>query len=866
MSQVANTHSIRFKLITVFALFSGIIITMVGSFTWVETKLDHLNELSSFLTQASLKLNEANNAEKNLVLFETINPRFYKTGESRFASMHRTHIDEAEEYLRHISNFEESKTMGIKGKLAQSIDDLDSMKHTFTMLVDLYRDRGFQSTGLIGRMREQIKFVEDGVEMGVPEHLVLKVRKAEKSYIINKQVQYMSQVRQAVDELKAAVGQLPNREVREEAMGHLNSYWLNFLKLARIEEQIGFKEGRGLKHTLSVMSEATDRDLIEIEEIVHQRTLQIRQALFWGVLFMGGLFLGITIIAGIFVLRRLGKPIKTLSHSIREAIDSQFRRNMELHSLESRDEIGQISRDVDYLYGKIQSYATELMQQKEEIMMQAENLSRVNTDLEEKSEQISAKNFELEHQNEMIAKQRDQIEESLYNVQMLSKIGQEITNHLEIEEVVGAVFHSAQDLMPVSTFAVGIYEEENSDLHFYGMEVGKKGMQQGADHVGKKPSGLSDWCFLKGEEVLVQNLNASYVEYVPEKPKLLDELGSQSVIYLPLLVKNKRTGVITVHSTEKNAYSAFQAGMLRNLASYTAIALDNAQVYAQLSAQQKLLSKQAAQLQSANEEISEKNKAIMSSINYAKRMQDTILPKISHIQKALPESFILFEPRDVVSGDFYFFTSVTTEGKTYQVIAAVDCTGHGVPGAFTAVLGSSLLDSIVNEKKQVDAGKILTSLHRAITRTFKQKESDNRDGMDMALCVIDEEEQTLSFSGAKNPLVYIQEGETHIIRGDRHSIGGGELNPQFRFQTHIIDIQKPTTFYLYSDGYQDQFGGKRRRKLMVRRFRKVLTCKADRPMQEQHDYLKQYLHDWIEEGDERQIDDILVMAARVGGK
>lgn len=866
MSQVANLHSIRFKLITVFVLFSGIIVTMVGCFTWVETKLDHLNDLSNLLTQASLKMNEANNAEKNFVLFETINPGFYTSKESRFASIHTMHIEEAEEYLQKISRFGEAETIGIQEMLSKSIEDLDSMRNTFSILVGLYLERGFQETGLIGKMQRQVKFVEDAViEIGVPADLVLNVRKTEKDYIIHKQVQQMSAVRLAVDKLRRAIRAMPNKEGKDEVMRHLNSYWINFLKLARLEEEIGFKEDSGVKHVLANMSEQTDLDLLEIEERVYRRTLEIRQLLFWGVLIMGVFFLCITIAAGVFVVRRLGKPITELSDSIREAIDSHFQARISMKSLKSKDEVGQISRDVDYLYGKIQSYATELLQQKEEIMMQAENLSKINTDIEEKSEQIYAKNFELEHQNEMIAKQRDQIEESLYNVQMLSKIGQEITNHLDFSEIISDVFQNARNLMPVTSFAVGLYNEESSELHFYGIEEGEEGILKGVDPIGKKPVTLSDWCFIKGEDVLIQNLDASYVEYVSEKPSILERLGSQSVIYLPLMVNNKRTGVITVQHKEKNAYSPFQVGILRNLGSYTAIALDNAQVYTQLSHQQDLLTKQAAQLQEANDEIVDKNKAIMSSINYAKRMQDTILPKVQSIQKHLPESFILFQPRDVVSGDFYFFSSITVENKNYKIIAAVDCTGHGVPGALTAVLGSSLLDNIVNQKQRIDPGEILTYLHRAITHTFRQTESDNRDGMDMSLCMLDEENKKLFFAGAKNPIVYVQGGDVKMIKGDRHCIGGGEVDPLFEFKTHELDIEEPTTFYLYSDGYQDQFGGKSKRKLMGKRFREVLTRKVDLPMSEQEQFLKDYLQDWMEQGNEKQLDDIMVIGCKVGG-
>jgi GAF domain-containing protein len=863
MSPLASTHSIRFKLLAVFVLFSCMIVAMVAGFTWVETRTEHINDISNLLTDASLKLNEANSAEKDFVLFETINPRFFESKESRFAEEHAQFINEAKRHLLRMSQFEEAEIVGIRRPISNALGDLDSMKAVFAKLTDLYLTRGFQNTGLVGQMQEQMLFVEVS-PIKLDQAKVLAVRKAEKNYLLHKQVKYMSDVRLTVDALKQELRRLPASPQRDALMEHVSSYWLNFLKLVRIEEEIGFKEDRGMKHVLSKISKQVDQDLVEIEERLHERTVQIRGRLFWGVLMMGLLFLLLTIGAGIFVLQRLGTPITALSEAIRQAIDSHFTREMRLQALDKQDEIGQISRDVAYLYGKIQAYTTELLQQKEEIMMQAESLSRVNTDLEEKTEQIAAKNFELEHQNEMIAEQRDQIEASLYNVQLLSKIGQEITNKLELLPIVRLVYGHVRELMPAAVFAVGVFHEAERKLQFYGIEEGKEEVLRGEDSVGEHPATLSDWSFLHGKEIVMQHVDSEFGHYLGRKPALLEQLGSESVIYLPLVVKNRRLGVMTLHARERNAYSTFQLNMLRNLASYTAIALDNAQVYDQLAQQRQLLTVQAQQLQAANGEISDKNKAIMASINYAQRMQQTILPKLDTLRQRLPESFILYKPRDVVSGDFYFFSEVNKNGRRLLVLAAVDCTGHGVPGAFTSMLGNSILDAVVNQQGEADPGVILSKLHQGISYTFKQQESDNKDGMDMAVCVLDLEGKEMRYAGAKNPLVYIQDGTMHYIRGDKHSIGGGGRNEGDKtFTTHTLALDRPTTFYIYSDGYQDQFGGPEGRKLMGQHFRELLFALHQEHADKQRQELDRYFEEWRQESGQKQLDDVLVMGCHI---
>ncbi len=268
---------------------------------------------------------------------------------------------------------------------------------------------------------------------------------------------------------------------------------------------------------------------------------------------------------------------------------------------------------------------------------------------------------------------------------------------------------------------------------------------------------------------------------------------------------------------------------------------------------------QKNEIQKKNTEITKKNDDIESSIRYASRIQAAILPQKNKIKKLLPESFILFKPRDIVSGDFYWLSE--NDGKI--IITAVDCTGHGVPGAFMSMISSTILNEIVNQKNIVNSASILENLHTGVNTSLKQKETANQDGMDMALCTIDKENKVCYFSGAKNPLVYIQNGELKQLKGDKMPIGGmlSERKNHKPFASYEIPLKEDNTFYLFSDGYQDQFGGPKGRKFMRKRFKELLFEIHQKPMEEQKLILDKEIELW--KGKLEQIDDILVIGFKV---
>lgn len=260
--------------------------------------------------------------------------------------------------------------------------------------------------------------------------------------------------------------------------------------------------------------------------------------------------------------------------------------------------------------------------------------------------------------------------------------------------------------------------------------------------------------------------------------------------------------------------------------------------------------------------IEHQNKNIRSSINYAKRIQEAMLPGEEMRSRYLKDSFILFKPRDVVSGDFYWMSPVKAdEPEGDLAIAAMDCTGHGVPGAFMSMIGINSLNSIL-ARGVSDTDAILGELHREIRSSLRQESTGNNDGMDASLCIYRRSRQILEFSGAKNPFVYVQNNELFQVKGDIHAIGGSRSRDQLSFRKHEISVDRPTMVYLFSDGFRDQFGGPENQKFMGKRFSRLLLEIHKLPLEEQSARLADEFGKW--KGTHEQTDDVLVIGIRFG--
>ena len=257
--------------------------------------------------------------------------------------------------------------------------------------------------------------------------------------------------------------------------------------------------------------------------------------------------------------------------------------------------------------------------------------------------------------------------------------------------------------------------------------------------------------------------------------------------------------------------------------------------------------------------IESKQKEIKDSISYAKKIQDAIMTSSIYIEDVIPKSFIFFQPKDVVSGDFYW---VYKSAKNEIFIAVADCTGHGVPGAFMSMIGNSLLNEIIIEKKIEDPAEVLNSLREQIIKSLKQNDeiSETKDGMDMSLCKYNPKTNNVEFAGAYNSLIHVSQDELITIKGDNQPVSIHYAKSK-SFTKKEIKVKKGDMLYLSSDGFQDQFGGLKDKKYMALRFKSFLKNISINTSQEQLSLLKEEFNSW--KGDSEQIDDVCVMGIRI---
>lgn len=260
------------------------------------------------------------------------------------------------------------------------------------------------------------------------------------------------------------------------------------------------------------------------------------------------------------------------------------------------------------------------------------------------------------------------------------------------------------------------------------------------------------------------------------------------------------------------------------------------------------------ELNSQKDIIQKAHKNITDSINYARTIQEALLASNELITELFREYFLIYKPKEVVSGDFYYINNI----NNHMVFAVADCTGHGVSGGFMTILGITYLHEISISEDLTNSGEVLNLLRLKIQDTFKTFGTENQNGLDIAFCSVDKKSNILQFSGANRPLIIIRQKEIITIQPTRNPIG---FYPKEKtFVNNEIQLLNDDIIYLFSDGYHDQIGGKYERKLTSKKFRELIIEVCDRPLSEQKDILESFFQKW--QGKTNQIDDITVMAIK----
>lgn len=265
-------------------------------------------------------------------------------------------------------------------------------------------------------------------------------------------------------------------------------------------------------------------------------------------------------------------------------------------------------------------------------------------------------------------------------------------------------------------------------------------------------------------------------------------------------------------------------------------------------AEQKLIEK--------HKELEQQNKDMLDSIQYASRIQEAILPDIEKIKNAFSDAFVLYQPKDVVSGDYYFFY----QRGSKSFVAAVDCTGHGVPGALMSIIANGILKEVIIKKGITEPSEILYALDEELFAALNKKGEITSDGMDVALAVFDSENNSVSYSGAFRPMILLRDNELIEFEANRYPIGF-YADVEKIFVSKEIEFKKEDTFYFFTDGYCDQFGGELKKKFNRTRFKELLMSLQGMEMEEQHSFLQYALLNWRQA--EPQLDDVCIIGVRI---
>jgi len=270
------------------------------------------------------------------------------------------------------------------------------------------------------------------------------------------------------------------------------------------------------------------------------------------------------------------------------------------------------------------------------------------------------------------------------------------------------------------------------------------------------------------------------------------------------------------------------------------------------------IQEQKAELEKSHVELELKNQDTIASINYASRIQQAMLPTEENILRGMPLSFVLYKPRDIVCGDFYWYHEVDRDN---YIIVCADCTGHGVPGALMTMIGVSILNQVVANGNITSPALVLSELDKRITESLKQQKQHQglvQDSMDLALLKVNKKDKEFIFCGAKRPAIYIHNDELIELKGAKYTLGG--LKEEKKFEEVKKNYEEDDVIYLFTDGYTDQFGGTDNKKFMIKQFREVLLKIHDQPMHEQKQKLETGIEGWKK--NDNQTDDILVIGIR----
>jgi len=480
-----------------------------------------------------------------------------------------------------------------------------------------------------------------------------------------------------------------------------------------------------------------------------------------------------------------------------------------------------------YHLKEYQSYSEKIEKRKHGLHLQGLHI-KLNLERVEKENEI----YKLK--NEELNFRADYLKESNKRIETIGQIGQEIASKLNLEELLALIYKKVNKLMSADVMYIGTLDNQIINFPFY-IKNGKRihNIIVPMDHRGK----FTVWCIKNRKQMIINDFDKEASEYISLTDSQKKETPPSSIMILPIIIKEKIIGVIGVHSFKKNSYSNEKVDILKALAGYVSIALENARIHKDLNDVYDL--------------IETKNAEIIDSINYSKRLQSAILPSKESIANMFPNSFVFYLPKDVVSGDFYW----TKEINGTKYIAAADCTGHGVPGAMVSMVCANALNRTVNEFSLIEPSDILDKAKELVANTFAMSKGFVYDGMDIALCAF--ESNHVKFSGANRPLWIVRKGKLLEFKPNKQSVGYTDENDTKPFTQVEVEILTQDRIYIFSDGFTDQFGGEFDKKFKSKPLKSLLVSLTDTPIKQQRESLEKTFRKW--KNKQEQVDDVCII-------
>ncbi len=582
---LVNINSIKFKLLLALTSFCLVTTFMILAVFWFNTKEDRLSRVYRVLSKLNVDVKEVSQMEHHFYSFESINGEFYKTNQSGILQKRDALVEDIIASLDVIKHTDEFSPIGVYGKIEIINKEFERFNKAFDSLVVLTKLRGFKDFGLEGLMRRHAHNLEDkALVAGLELNLILQIRRDEKDFFIRKEYKYVEKLREKTKLLQAQIAKMPQKELRTELEQAIREYEKSFLKIVEIEKLLGIHQQNGIKAELDELSSDIERLITEINNKILERTEEVSVQIM--VILILVVVIGICLNVGLayFIVQRLGKPIIHLSNSIHRLIESKFIDYSGIEKINSEDEIGLLAEDIQQMVQELQKTTGELQNRNKELASAYEN------------------------------------------VKLLSRIGQNISQHIDLKGLMQSIYENLNILMNAEELGVGLYDEQDQLIKF---NIFTQNGKVNREFIVDMEDGnrLAVWCLKNRKEVFINDLEKEYQFYVPKQSQILYGDAPQSVMYVPLVAKEKNIGVITVQCYAKNAYTEYHRDLLKGLGAYMASALENANNYQEIANQTATIQHINSDLMYLNAELEQQKEEMAQQTDYLQEINATLEEK-----------------------------------------------------------------------------------------------------------------------------------------------------------------------------------------------------------------------------------------------